>query len=118
MSQKRHWNFWAGAALLAVFAAYALWNARDLLGGAELSVDAPGTVRGDYPMATLTGSVGRAATHLSVNGAPVLTDERGAWRVDQLLRPGRNVFVVEARDRFGEAEAAERVVWYLPEEGA
>jgi hypothetical protein len=115
MSQKRHWNFWAGAALLVAFAAYALWNARDLLGGAELSASAPETVRGDYPMVTLEGSVGRAAAHLSVNGAAVLTDERGAWRSDQLLRPGRNVFTVEALDRFGEAEAIEKIVWYLPQ---
>lgn len=117
MSQKRHWNFWAGAALIVAFAAYALWNARDLLGGAELVAIAPETVRGAYPMVTIEGTVGRAATHLTVNGAPVLTDERGAWRTDQLLRPGRNAFIVEAKDRFGEAEAVEKVVWYLPGEG-
>lgn len=114
MSQKRHWNFWAGATLLAAFAAYALWNARDLLEGAELVAEAPQTVSGNYPMVTLAGSVGRAATHLSVNGAAVLTDERGVWQSDQPLRPGRNVFVVEARDRFGESETVSRVVWYLP----
>lgn len=114
MSQKRTWNFWAGAAILALFGAYALWNARDLLGGAELVAEAPQTVQGDYPMVTLAGSVSRAVTHLTINGASILTDERGSWSSNQLLRPGRNVFLVAAQDRFGEAEVVERVVWYLP----
>lgn len=114
MSRKRTWNLWAGVAIGALFGAYALWNARDLLGGASLIVEAPATVRGDYPMVTLRGSVSRAATHLAINGAATLTDERGVWSSDQLLRPGRNVFALEARDRFGEAEKAEKVVWYLP----
>lgn len=115
-SHRRTWNFWAGAAIVGLFAAYALWNAQDLLGGASLSVEAPGTVTGSYPMVTLQGSVSRAATHLTVNGVATLTDERGAWRSEQLLRPGRNAFVVEAKDRFGEAERVERVVWYLPDQ--
>ncbi len=116
MSQKRTWNFWGGMLILASFGAYALWNAQDLLGGASLSVEAPETVTGGYPVVTLEGSVSRAATHLTVNGVATLTDERGSWQSEQLLRPGRNAFTVEAKDRFGEIERVERVVWYLPAE--
>jgi hypothetical protein len=114
MGRRQGWNFWLGTAILASFAVYALWNARDLLGGAALAATSPEVVRGDVPVATLAGSVGRATTHLTVNGLPTLADERGHWEGEYLLRPGRNVFVIEAHDRFGEAETVERVVWYLP----
>lgn len=114
MSQKRTWNFWAGAAILLLFCGYAFWNAQDLLGGSELAVSSPETVTGDFPVTFLSGKVSRATTHLTVNGSPVLTDERGDWRSEQLLRPGRNLFIVQTEDRFGETEVLERVVWYLP----
>jgi hypothetical protein len=117
MRTHRHsWNLWAGALILGLFAVYAVWNARDLLGGAALAATGPEIVRGAEPVATLAGTVGRAATHLSVNGLPVLTDEKGYWENAYLLQPGRNSFVVESRDRFGNVETIERVVWYLPEE--
>ena len=114
--ERQPMNLWAGLAILVLCGGYALWNARDLLGGAALAAEAPDVVRGDQPVATLAGSVGRAATHLTVNGLPTLADERGRWSGSYLLRPGRNVFLIEAEDRFGEAEAVERIVWYLPDE--
>ncbi len=114
MSQKRTWNFWAGAAILLLFFGYAFWNAQDLLNGSELVVEGPETVSGDFPVASLSGKVSRATTHLTVNGGPVLTDEHGSWRSEQLLRPGRNLFIVQTEDRFGDTEVLERVVWYLP----
>jgi hypothetical protein len=113
---KQGLNFWAGTLILAAFGTYALWNARDLLGGSALAATSPEIVRGDVPVATLAGSVSRASTHLTVNGLPTLADERGYWEGDYLLRPGRNVFLIEAHDRFGNVEAVERVVWYLSEE--
>ncbi len=117
VSRRFTWNFLAGAAILGFFGAYALWNARDLLGGSALAVSGPEVIQGGEPVAALSGSVSRATTHLTVNGFPTFTDEAGAWADSYLLRPGRNVFVAEAKDRFGETEKVERVVWYLPEQG-
>lgn len=114
MSQKRSWNFWAGAAIVGLFAAYALWNARDLIGGVSLTVEAPSVVEGASPVVTLSGSVSRGATRLSVNGLPIRTDERGFWETERLLLPGQNVFLFEVLDRFGERETTRRIVWYLP----
>ena len=116
VNRKQGVNFWVGAIMLAAFGTYALWNARDLMGGSALAATSPEIVRGDVPVATLAGSVSRATTHLTVNGEATLADERGYWQGEYLLRPGRNAFRIEARDRFGEVEAVERVVWYLPGE--
>lgn len=116
MSRRSSWNFWGGVAIIAVFGAYALWNARDLLSGASLAIEAPVTVEGDYPAVELRGSVSRAATHLAVNGFAIRTDESGTWRSEQLLLAGQNIFTVESRDRFGKRESLTRVVWYLPKQ--
>jgi hypothetical protein len=116
MARKQGLNFWIGTLIFACFGLYALWNARDLLGGAALAATSPEIVRGDIPVATLAGSVSRASTHLTVNGQVTLADEQGRWQGEYLLRPGRNVFVIEAQDRFGNVERVERVVWYMPEE--
>lgn len=86
---------------LALLAGYALFQTRDLLFGARLSVTtvSDGQVVTNS-LLTVTGRM-RHAKDVRINGNEIKTDPNGYFEESLLLSPGYNILTVSAHDRFG-----------------
>jgi hypothetical protein len=98
----RHW----GLALLGLaLAGYILFQARFLILGPRVWIEAPadGAVVAT-PIVTLSGRAENAAW-LTLNGSQIYTDPQGHWEEKLPLAEGPSIMTVRVRDRFGRERA-------------
>ncbi len=97
--------------VLIALAAYGLVEAWPILSGPALSVAAP---RDSAPVpggiVSVRGSVAHVAL-LTLDGAPVLRDERGGFSSTLTLPRGTSILTFTAADRFGRRVTATRTVF-------
>lgn len=97
---------------LAIIAAYALYQTRDLIFGARLQVTSltDGTVATEQ-LLTIEGRMKHAAA-ITINSNEIKTNQEGYFSEKILLSPGYNVITISARDRFGKSiEKTYRVLY-------
>jgi hypothetical protein len=84
-----------------LFAAYILFQARFLILGPRVSIDSPadGAVVSE-PVVTMAGHAEYAAW-ISLNGAPIYTDDKGYGSEELPLAEGASIMTVRVRDHFG-----------------
>jgi hypothetical protein len=94
---------------LAVLAllAYGLFEARRLIGGPHITIDAP--LDGSATSSTIVTISGMAQniSFLTINDAPAFTDESGRFVERLSPPPGYAIFTVQASDRFGRRASAQ-----------
>ncbi len=89
------------AAALVLLGSYALYQARDLIRGPELTISTPSDgVSHATGLLTIEGQAERIA-HLYLNGRLIFTDESGHFNEQLLLPPGYTIIRLEADDKFG-----------------
>ncbi|HVU80283.1 MAG TPA: hypothetical protein VHD37_02885 [Candidatus Paceibacterota bacterium] len=86
---------------------YGLFEARRLLGGPFIEIDAPldGTATSS-PIVTIMGRA-ENISFLTINDAPAYTDEAGRFSLRLTPPPGYAIFTVAATDRFGRRASAQ-----------
>ncbi|MEK9166336.1 MAG: hypothetical protein AAB846_01225 [Patescibacteria group bacterium] len=98
--------------LVAVFVAfYGLWQARPYLGGPRIEVAAPteGTRVTEERM-VIRGNASNVS-HLTLNGRPIFTDEKGNFEEDFLVAPGESILEIKGTDKFGRERLVRRMVY-------
>jgi hypothetical protein len=99
--------------VLAALAVYGLIEALPLILGPSLVVDSP--ISGQtVPLGilTVTGEVKRV-TALTLDGAPLLPDEKGAFSSTLAFPAGTSILTFTASDRFGRKITTTRTI-YVP----
>lgn len=93
--------------LIALFAAYVVFQARHVIRGPILTVAEPSesaVIEG--PLVTIRGSTDNAV-NLLISGRKVLVNEEGAFEETLPLPLGYSVMTIEAEDRYGRTVARE-----------
>jgi hypothetical protein len=92
---------WAIVLVVLVVLSYALFEARKLIAGPEITILYPedGSATSS-PVVTIAG-VARNISFLTINDAPAYTDEDGRFVERFSPPPGYTSMVVAATDRFG-----------------
>jgi hypothetical protein len=105
-------RFLIGLVLVAL-AAYGALELRPLLAGPALVLAAPGN-GASFPdgIVNVEGRARRASS-LTLNGAPLFTDEAGAFETELAFPPGGSILTLTATDRFGRRVTRERML-YIP----
>jgi hypothetical protein len=89
------------AAALVLLGSYALYQARDLIRGPELTLNTPADGASQAAgLLTVDGQAERIA-HLYLNGRLIFTNESGHFNEKLLLPPGYTIIRLEADDKFG-----------------
>ncbi len=101
------------AALLVVLLGYGFMEARPLLLGPSLAIMTPAQ-DADIPggLVTISGRAGRTVA-LTLDGAPVLPDQSGAFSSALALPSGGSILTLTATDRFGRSVTKTRTI-YVP----
>src|SRR3989344_6101247 len=99
------------AAALFALIGYGLIEAWPLLAGPALSVDSP-RANSSFPggVVTVRGNAARAAT-LTLNGAPMLHDQKGGFSSTLTFPRGGSILTFVATDRFGRTVSETRSVF-------
>jgi len=103
---------WTIAVLLLLLATYAVFQARFLLLGPQISIENPrdGALV-SQSIVTISG-MAYNVSRITLNGRQIFTDQSGAWEEKLLVSPGVSIMTVEVRDRFGrESEESVRVIY-------
>lgn len=80
---------------------YACYEARNLVRGPILSVEAPTNgMTTEQPLVEVYGTA-RNITAITLNDRPITTDEHGVFKEEITLSPGYNITEITGRDRFG-----------------
>ena len=99
-----------GAVLFALVG-YGLVEAWPLIAGPGLSVDSPGeNVSFPDGVVAIRGNAARAAT-LTLNGAPMLHDQKGGFSSTLTFPRGGSILTFVATDRFGRTVALTRTIF-------
>ena len=107
-------------AILAVLG-YGLFEARRLLGGPSITIDSPRDGSTTASSTIVVSGTARNISFLTINDAPVYTDEAGRFFERLSPPPGYAIFSVAAIDRFGRRATGEvriTVLNYCPSESA
>ena len=99
------------ALVLCVLVGYGLVEAWPLLAGPSLSVTSP-MDHASYPdgIVSVQGKTVRAAA-LTVNGAPILHDQNGAFSSTLTFPRGGSILTFVVTDRFGRSVTATRSIF-------
>lgn len=91
-------------AICFIIAAYASYEARNVVRGPMLSVETP--VSGMTTEETSVSLRGTAKNIVSItlNDRPITTDEHGLFAEDVSLPPGHSIVKVAAQDKFGRSK--------------
>ena len=103
----------AVAIVIGVLALYGLFEAYPLLRGPTITLATP--LDGETipnGVVTIQGTVART-TALTLNGAPLLPDEKGAFSSTLAYPKGTSILTLAARDRFGRVITTTRTI-YIP----
>lgn len=87
--------------LVASFAVFGVYKAKDFLGGPEIIIESPAngqTVSNSY--LEITGTA-KNISSLHLNGNQIFTDEKGFFKQGLLLAKGYSIIQIEAKDKFG-----------------
>lgn len=97
-----------------IIAAYALYEARDLLYGVPVKVEMP--QNGETFESQIITVAGRAGhiENLKLNGKTVLTDPEGRFSETIVLGEGINILHIEVTDRFSRTQTQVLNVVYEP----
>ena len=103
--------------IISAVVAYALYQARFLLQGPQITLtDEPAVVQ-DNRTINLTGTTANI-TAIYLQGRPIVTDEYGTFREQLVLENGYTVVRLEARDRYGRTTVLQRDFVYQPASSA
>lgn len=104
----RHWLM---LSIGVLFVGYCLFQARYLILGPEVWIDAPRDGEAvTNPMVIISGHV-RNAAWLSLNDRQIFTDEEGYWNEKLIVAQGLSIMTLKVRDRFGrEKEKSVRIL--------
>jgi len=100
-----------GAVFLGFIALYALFQARFIILGPQISISYPadGTTA-TSSVITVTGTA-RNTTFISLDDRPIFLDEHGNFSEKLVLPEGQSTIMMRARDRFGrETQTSTRIV--------
>jgi hypothetical protein len=105
---------WGLVLLGALLTFYILFQARFIILGPRIWIDAPldGAVV-NTPIVTLSGRAENAAW-LTLNGAQIYTDQDGHWEEKLPLAEGPSIMRVHVRDRFGRESEKEITIILRP----
>ncbi len=95
---------WLLTLLGILFVGYILFQARFLILGPQVWIEAPrdGEVLAS-PVVTISGRATNAAW-ISLNDSQIFTDEEGHWSEKLIAPHGTSIMTVRVRDRFGREE--------------
>lgn len=93
---------------------YALYQARLLLTGPEISLTEPVPVVHDTRVVEVAG-LARNITTITINGRPMYTDESGYFKEAIVLENGYTITTLEAVDRYGRHTRIELPLVYQPQ---
>ena len=94
----------AAAIVLIVVLLYAYARSEPFVRGPRINITSPLSGETVYaPSIVIRGTIDRAS-HISLNGRPVYTDESEVFMEEVFLAEGYNVFEISAEDRFGKIE--------------
>lgn len=89
------------AVLVASFAVFGFYRAKDFLRGPKIIIESPGngqTISSSY--LEIKGSAKNVAV-IYLNGRQIFTDEKGIFNESLLLARGYNIIEMSAQDKFG-----------------
>jgi hypothetical protein len=109
---KKFLTIGGGLAFLMVLVFYSIYQGRNLLFGAHLSV-APITQSTDDSVLTVSGIAGRTK-QLTINGRPAPLDASGTFSESVALLPGLNVITVASTDSFGKTKNQTLYTYHTP----
>lgn len=93
---------------------YALFQARNLIAGPELTISGPAEQVHTERMITLRGTAENIAS-LTLNGRTIFTDEQGTFEETLVLENGYTIMTLTATDRYGRETSASRPFIYKPQ---
>lgn len=101
----RNARFFIGTSIIAIlvasFAIFGLYKAKDFLMGPEIIIKSPSngqTVSSSY--LEITGTT-KNISSLRLNGNQIFTDEKGFFKQGLLLARGYSIIEISAQDKFG-----------------
>lgn len=86
---------------------YGLFEARRLLGGPDITIDTPLQGSATASSTVLVSGTAHNISFLTINDAPVFTDENGHFAERLSPPPGYAIFSIAAIDRFGRRATSE-----------
>ncbi len=96
----RSFLFYLGGFLcIALFVVYALFQARFLIAGPQITLDASNTVSSER-LVTVDGKASNIV-RMSLNGRQIFTDAEGNFSEALVLENGYTIATLEALDRYG-----------------
>lgn len=105
---------WLGAGFLTLVALYALFQARFIILGPQITLTSPQDGQVATSSLIYVRGVAHNVTFISLDDRPIFLDEQGNFEEKLLVSPGQSTIMIRARDRFGrETEKTTRIV--LPE---
>ncbi len=86
--------------------AYGFFEARRLIGGPVITIDSPADGTATSSIVITISGTAQNISFLSINDAPVFTDDTGKFSEQVSPPPGYAIFTVAATDRFGRRTSA------------
>lgn len=99
------------AAILLVLIAYGAFKAAPLLTGPEITLTSPTEGQSFADGFVVVSGTSVHTEKLSLNGGPLLIDEKGAFSTSLVLPHGGAILSLTATDRFGKTETVTRSVF-------
>ena len=97
-------------ALLAL-AAYGIYKAVPLLSGPHITLSSPSDDQSFPGGRVLVAGVARNTENLTLDGSPLLIDEKGHFSTELVLPVGGAILSLTATDRFGKTESVRRTIF-------
>ncbi len=102
-------------ALVLLILVYAYFEARNILYGPQIVIDTSETITVTDEKIEVSGQV-ENVVEITLSGNPVFIDDTGVFTETRLLAEGVNVFVFEAKDKFGRKKEEVLQIIYTPEQ--
>lgn len=106
-------SFITFAGLILVFAGYALFQARLLITGPQVTLDKEIPANQTAQKITLSGQANNI-TQITLNGRNIETSEDGHFEEPLILENGYTIASIRAEDRYGREVVLEREFVYTP----
>ena len=100
-SPRRTLLFFVTAAIVCILVGYALFEARLLIEGPQITINTPSNGSATSSSAVLISGLASNISFLTITDAPAYTDESGHFALTLSSPSGYTVFVVAGVDRFG-----------------
>ncbi len=109
-----------GLVLVLIFAVgiFTFFKTHDLVLGTALTIESPKNGETLSDSFVVVKGIAEGSALLTVNGAKVLTDEKGSFQQEMLLGLGYNVIEVRSLDRFNREAKTVLELVYRPSEAS